>query len=130
MSRVSFPTTLRGAVALILVQAAALAALVGSIVVIVLREDPGKVVDRALLPFEILGLVLAVVLAALAWQLARRRAWARGPVVVLELLFLPIGYYLIQVGATWVGIPVIFVAAGCVALLIAPASRTALGIRE
>jgi hypothetical protein len=122
--------TLRGAIALILLESTALAVLLGSIVYLVLREDPAKVTDRALLPFEILALVLAVVLAALAWQLNRRRAWARAPVVVLELLFLPIGYYLIQIGFGWVGIPVIFVAAGCIALLIAPASRTALGIRD
>jgi hypothetical protein len=115
---------------LILLQSTALAVLLGSIVYVVLRADPGKVTDRALLPFELLAFVLAAVLAALAWQLARRRAWARAPVVVLELLFLPIGYYLIQIGFGWVGIPVIFVAASCVALLIAPASRTALGIRE
>jgi len=114
---------------LILLQSTALAVLLGSIVYVVLRADPGKVTDRALLPFELLAFVLAAVLAALAWQLTRRRAWARAPVVVLELLFLPIGYYLIQIGG-WVGIPVIFVAASCVALLIAPASRTALGIRE
>ncbi len=130
MSRGPLSVTLRGAVALLLLQASGLAVLLAIVVYLTLRENPGLVLDRVLLPFEVLALVFAVVLAALAWQLTRRRAWARAPVVVLELLFLPIGYYLVQVGLAWVGIPVIFAAAGCVGLLIAPASRAALGIHD
>jgi hypothetical protein len=130
MSRDPLSVTLRGAVALVFLQVLGLVTLLAMVLYVTLWEDPGGVLAQVVLPLEILALALAVTLALLAWQLARRRAWARAPVVVLELLFLPIGYYFIQGGLAWVGIPVIFVAAGCVCLLIAPASRAALGIRE
>jgi hypothetical protein len=122
------PHTLRGAVALLFLHALSLTVLVGFLLLTMLRADPAMVLSRVILPFEILAVVLAAVLAALGWQLLRRRAWARGPVLALELLLVPFGYYLIQLGSTWLGLAVIGTAVGCVALLIAPASRTALGI--
>jgi len=130
MSRGPLSVTLRGAVALLLLQSGALAGLLIIVVYVTLSENPGMVLDRTLLPFELLAIVLAAVLAALAWQLARRRAWARAPVIVLELLLLPVGYYLVQADSVWIGIPVIFAAAACIGLVIAPASRAELGIRE
>lgn len=71
---------------------------------------------------------LAVVLALLAWQLRRRHAWARGPSIVLELLMVPVGYYMIAGGAAWIGIPVMIVGLAGAGLLLAPSSREALGI--
>jgi hypothetical protein len=70
----------------------------------------------------------AAVLAVLGWLLARRRAWARGPAVVLELLFLPIGYYMVGGGLAWLGVPVMILGLVCAGLLLAPSSRAALGI--
>jgi hypothetical protein len=72
---------------------------------------------------------IAVLLGLFGWLLSRRRAWARGPAIVLELLFVPIGYYLVTGGVAWLGIPVIVLGLGCAGLLLAPASRAALGIR-
>ena len=123
----ALPTTLRWAVALLFAQAVSLAGLLGFLIAVIGGQRLARLVDRRLLPFEILALVVAVVLVLLGWQLRQRRAWARGPVVALELLFVPIGYYL--GGLTVGGILTIVSALVCVGLLIAPASRAALGIR-
>ena len=123
------PVTLRGAVALLVIEAVGLLILVGLVAYVDWHENPGRLYDRVLLPFEALAVVLAVVLVALGWQLARRRAWARGPVVALELLLVPLGYFFVQRGAAFVGVPMILLALACGALVIAPASRAALGIR-
>jgi hypothetical protein len=73
--------------------------------------------------------LLAVVLGLLGVQLARCRAWARGPAVALELLLVPLGYYMVVGGAAWLGVPAIAAGLACTLLLLAPATRTALGIR-
>jgi peptidoglycan/LPS O-acetylase OafA/YrhL len=72
---------------------------------------------------------LAALLVFLDWSLARRRAWARGPAVVLELMLLPIGYYMVKGGLPWVGVPLIVLALATAGLLVAPATRAALGVR-
>jgi hypothetical protein len=73
--------------------------------------------------------ILTAVLAGLSWALHRRRAWARGPAVVLQLLLLPIGYYMITGGQAWLGIPVMIIGLVGAATLLAPAARAALGVR-
>jgi hypothetical protein len=118
--------TLRGAIALLLLQAVGLVALL----VLVAVGASGKVLDATILPFEVLALAFAALLLVLAWQLARRRAWARSPAVTLQLLFMPFAYYLIHVGVAWAGVPVLVSALACVVLVVAPASRAALGIRS
>jgi hypothetical protein len=123
----ALPVTLRVAIGLIFGQALALALLLGFLVVAIGQQDPKRLVSPVLWPFEVLALLVVVALVTLGWQLRRLRGWARGPVVALELLFVPITYYLI--GLSVVGILVMASAVTCVALLISPASRTALGIR-
>jgi hypothetical protein len=71
---------------------------------------------------------LAVVFGLLAWQLRRRQSWARGPAIVLEMLLIPIGFYMIAGGVAWLGIPVLVVGLVGAGLLLAPSSREALGI--
>jgi uncharacterized protein (TIGR03382 family) len=71
---------------------------------------------------------LAALLAALAWQLTRRRSWARGLAIVLELLLLLLGYTMVSGGAGWAGIPLMALSLGGAVLLLAPSSREALGI--
>jgi hypothetical protein len=71
---------------------------------------------------------LTVLLALLAWQLHRRRSWARGVAIVLQLLMVLTGYTLITSGLPWLGVPVMAVALVGAALLLAPSSREALGI--
>ncbi|NJC66695.1 hypothetical protein HC028_19600 [Planosporangium flavigriseum] len=73
--------------------------------------------------------LVAVVLAALGWALSRRRAWARGPAVVMELMLLPIGWFMISGGLAWLGVPVLALGLVGAGLLVAPATREALGVR-
>jgi hypothetical protein len=120
--------TLRVAVALMFAQAVSLALLAVFLVAALGRADTGRVVLDALLPFEVIAFVVVIVLGLLGWQLLRRRRWARGPALALEVLFVPLTYYL--VGLRPVGILVIASALVCVGLLIARASRTALGIQS
>jgi hypothetical protein len=122
------PTTLRAAIVLLLVQAASLAVLVVFLVLALGRQDNGQLVLRELLPFVVLAVIVAVVLVGLAWLLRRLRAWARSPVVALELMFIPVSYYL--VGISVVGVLITLSAMASVTLLVAPATRTALGIRS
>ncbi len=72
---------------------------------------------------------IAVLLAGLGLLLSRRRGWARGPAIVLQLLLLPIGYYMIAGGVPWLGVPVMLFGLVCAGLLLAPATRLSLGIR-
>ncbi len=124
----ALPATLRAAIVLLVVQAASLAVLVVFLVLALGRQDRGQVLLRELLPFVVLAVIVAVVLAGLAWLLGRRRAWARGPVVALELMFIPVSYYLLGIGL--VGVLITLSAMAAVTLLVAPATRTALGIRS
>jgi hypothetical protein len=71
---------------------------------------------------------MAIVLALLGGLLVRRRAWARGPAIVMQLLLLPIGYYMAGGGLPWLGVPVMLLGLVCAGLLLAPSSRAALGI--
>jgi hypothetical protein len=65
-------------------------------------------------------LVGAAVLAA-GWALWTGRRWGRGPVVVVQLLLLPIAWY-VGVGShrPALGIPVAVIALGILALLFSP----------
>src|SRR2546430_8879744 len=48
---------------------------------------------------------VAVLLGLLSVTLGRARAWARGPSIALELLLVPIGYYMTVGGTPWLGVP-------------------------
>jgi hypothetical protein len=120
------PATLRWAVGLLAAQAvgvAAAAAFLGYEDVTAPATDRGSAA-------AVTGYVavMAALLALLAWALWRRRGWARGPAVVLELLQVPIGYYMTVGGLAWLGLPVLLAAAVTAGLLVAPATRAALGV--
>ncbi|WBB79395.1 hypothetical protein O7606_25070 [Micromonospora sp. WMMD882] len=72
----------------------------------------------------------AVALWALGSGLARRRAGARAPAIVLQLMLLPIGWYMIQGGLGWLGAPLMALGVGVCALLLAPATTRALGLLD
>lgn len=71
--------------------------------------------------------LLAGLLGWLAWSLLRRRAWARGPAIVLQLLLVPIGVTMLTGGAPTVGIPTILIGLAGAGSLLAPTTRGALG---
>jgi len=72
--------------------------------------------------------LMAAVLAVLARSLHRRQSWARGPAIALNVLLLPIGYSMFSTGLGWVGVGVMVVGLAIGAILIAPATRAALGV--
>jgi len=121
------PATLRWAVWLLAVQAVALAGVTGLFVYEDITARPGNMSDA--LATTAYFAVLTLIFAVLAWYLRQHRSWARGPAIVLELLSLPVGYLMLQAGQVWLGPPVMLLGLTGAGLLLAPASRGALGIR-
>lgn len=70
----------------------------------------------------------ALLVFALARALAARRKGARGPAVVVQLMLLPIGFFMIQGGLAWLGAPVIALALAVGGCLVSPSTITALGL--
>lgn len=68
----------------------------------------------------------AVTLWVLAGGLARRRPGARAPAIVLELMLLPVGYYMVQGGLGWLGVPLIALGLLVVGLLVSTPTNRAL----
>ena len=121
------PTTLRWAIRLLAVEVLGVAA----VTVFLAYEDVTATAANTRNAWSVTGFAVAasVLLAGLCWALLRRRAWARGPAIVLEMMLLPIGYYMIRGGLPWLGVPVLLLGLCGAGLLLAPATREALGIR-
>jgi len=69
---------------------------------------------------------VGVLLGLLARSLAGLRAWARSPVVVVQIVFIPVGISLVQAGRGVIGAAVLLLAASELFLLFTPQSRAAL----
>lgn len=70
----------------------------------------------------------AAILGGLAAALARGKGLARGPAILVHMLLIPIGGYMIAGGIAWLGVPVLLVGLLGAGLLLAPSTRTALGL--
>jgi hypothetical protein len=70
----------------------------------------------------------AAALWALAAALNRRRAGARAPAIVLQLMLLPVGYYMLQGGVGWLGVPLFALGLLVCGLLISTPTTRALGV--
>jgi hypothetical protein len=119
------PRSLTAAVVLIWLQAAALVALGVIVVVKVFTGHPNSVAGALLTAlWPLLG---ALVLALCARAVARLQAAARTPIVVIELLALPISYTL-AFGAhrPEYGAPMLISALAVLYLLFTPGTRAAL----
>lgn len=69
----------------------------------------------------------AVLIVGLAYAVARRYAWARSPLVVLQIVFVPVGFSIgVQAGRTAYGIPILVLTVAMLGLLSLPESREAL----
>lgn len=121
--RVAAPRSVRGAAAVVALEA--LAATAGAVVLIWLTLTRSSDVGSAV------GLIVLALLAALAlgfcarglWRVA---SWARGPVVALQLLIGLFGYAAaFEYGAKQVGVPMLVVAAVVLYLLLTPEARLA-----
>jgi hypothetical protein len=121
------PATLRWAIWLLYAEALAVAVVTGLLVYAALTQKAATTGTAVTVVLFMAG--LAALLALLGALLARRKGAARAPAIVLELLFLPIGYYVVEGGVPWLGAPLMAVGLVCSALLFAPATRQALGIQ-
>jgi hypothetical protein len=118
--------TLRWAVILLAVEAVAVAVLAGYVgweAATAKSASTGTAVATPLITA-----LFAVILGLLSWSLWGLRSWARGPAIVLQMLLIPIGYTMVTGGLPWVGIPVIVIGVFGAGLLLAPSTRTALGL--
>jgi hypothetical protein len=119
------PAQVRLAAGLIALEALSLLAAAGVLVAKSVTGHPDSV-GRALLGAA-LAAGTAAVLALCARGLLRRRPAARTPVVVLEVLALPVGYSLaFQAGLVGYGGPILVVAVTVLYLLFTPPARAAL----
>lgn len=75
-----------------------------------------------------LAAAAAIALWLLGAALAARRAHARAPAIVLQLMLLPIGYYMALGGLAWLGVPLIAVGLLVCGLLVSPPTTRALGL--
>ncbi|MFG2058304.1 hypothetical protein ACGFI9_30210 [Micromonospora sp. NPDC048930] len=119
------PATLRWAVRLLRAEAVAL----GLIAVWLIWSDltaPTHDLTSALLvtAFAVAG---AAALWGLGGALARRRAGGRAPAIVLQLMLLPVGWYMIQGGLGWLGLPLMVLGLAVTGLLVSTPSNRALG---
>jgi peptidoglycan/LPS O-acetylase OafA/YrhL len=120
------PAPLGWAIRLLYAEAAAVAVVTGYLVY---EDVTGTATDvRAAILVTLYALALAAALGGLAYALSRRRPWARGPVVAIQLLLVPVGYYLATGGQPWYGIPIALVGLVVAGLLVAPSSTKALGV--
>ncbi len=90
-----------------------------------LVEPTVDLTSALLLPAFAAG--VAAGLWALGGALARCRAGARAPSVVLQLMLLPIGWFMIQGGIGWLGGPLMALGLGVTALLLSTPTTRALG---
>jgi hypothetical protein len=120
------PPALRWAIGLLFGEAAALAAVaavLGYADLTATASDTGRA-----LAVTAYVLLMAAVLAIVARQLRRRRAWPRGLAIALQLMLLVVAYYLVRGGVSWLGLPVGVAAIAVIWLLVRPDTREALGI--
>ncbi|MEH0843864.1 hypothetical protein V6U81_15875 [Micromonospora sp. CPCC 205711] len=120
------PDTLRWAVRLLRGEAVALALLAAWLVWADLTAARTDLVSALFVTgFAVAG---AVALWALGGALARRRSGARAPAIVLQLMLLPVGWYMVQGGMGWLGVPLMLLGVGVCALLVSPPTTRALGV--
>jgi hypothetical protein len=120
------PATLRWAIWLLLAEAAAL----GALTVYLIYEDLTATVNdlTSALLITLFAAVGAAILVLIARALANKRAGARAPAIVLQLMLLPIGYYMIGGGLVWLGIPLMALGLLVCGLLLSPPTTKSLGL--
>ena len=122
------PGAVRRAALVVAVEAAALTAVALVLLWLTLTSDPDSV-GRALAEVVYVGLGAAL-LGAAAVGLWRLSAWARGPVVVLQVLLGLLGYTLaFEADLPIVGVPVLALVAVELYLLLTPEARLAFSNR-
>jgi hypothetical protein len=118
--------TLAWAVRLLLLQATALAAV--TVYLVYLNVTANWTTAEMALSTTGYVALMTVAFFFVGISLARRRRWARGPAIVIELLQIPIGYTMLTGGLPAVGAPVLVLGLAGAALLFAPTTRRDLGL--
>ncbi|MDG4762221.1 hypothetical protein [Micromonospora sp. WMMD710] len=119
------PVTLRWAVRLLWAEAAVVGLLAVWLIWADLTSTTTDLMSALLVTVFAAG--AAVVLWALGRALLRRRAGARAPAIVLQLMLLPIGWFMIQGGLGWLGVPLMALGLLVGWLLVSPPTTRALG---
>ncbi|MFI6270353.1 hypothetical protein [Micromonospora zamorensis] len=120
-----FPVTLRWAVRLLWAEAAVVALIAVWLIWADLTATTTDLLSALLVTVFAIG--AAVVLWALGRALLRLQAGARAPAIVLQLMLLPIGWFMIQAGLAWLGVPLMALGLGVGWLLVSPPTTRALG---
>jgi hypothetical protein len=121
------PAPLRWAIGLLAGEAVVVTVVVGFLLYEVATATAFSTRDALIV--IVFAALMAAVLWLFGWALLRRHAWARGPAVVLQLMLLPLGYFMITGGMAWLGVPVLVLGLVGAGLLVAPATREALGVK-
>ncbi|MFC4021630.1 hypothetical protein ACFOW4_27355 [Micromonospora sp. GCM10011542] len=121
------PVTLRWAVRLLWAEAVAVGLIAAWLVWADLTATTTDLPSALLVTAFALG--AAAALWALGRALLRRQAGARAPAIVLQLMLLPIGWFMIQGGLGWLGVPLIALGLGVSWLLVSPPTTRALGFQ-
>jgi hypothetical protein len=119
------PSGVRAAAVIVLLEAVALAVTALVLLVLAFVHTTTRLwAAVAIVGFALLG---AVLLALCAHGLLRLRPSSRSPVILMQLLAVPVGYSLaVQAGRTLVGLPILGAAIAVLVLLMLPSSRQAL----
>lgn len=122
----SSPATLKWAVGLLSVETLAV---IGLTIFLVYEDLAGAAQNQGLATFMTwYAGAYAIGFAVATWGLARRKRWSRTPALVLNLFLVPIGWFMLQEGLWWAGIPLIGYALLVAWLLLVAPTREALGI--
>ncbi|PZF90824.1 hypothetical protein [Micromonospora endophytica] len=119
------PVTLRWAVRLLRGQAVVVGLIAAGLLVANFTATRTDLLSAVLITLFAAG--AAAALWALGGALLRHRAGARAPAIVLQLMLLPIGWFMIQGGLGWLGVPLIALGIGVTWLLVSPPTTRALG---
>ncbi|MFG1775549.1 hypothetical protein ACGFIG_03855 [Micromonospora sp. NPDC049048] len=120
------PATLRWAVRLLRAEAVAVGVVAAWLLWADLTATTTDLTSALLVTAFAVG--AAAALWALGGALTRRRAGARAPAIVLQLMLLPIGWFMLQGGMAWLGVPLMALGLGVTALLVSTPSARALGV--
>src|SRR5438045_1742454 len=101
-TRTAPPITLWVAIGALLLEA--LGALAAAVLLTAAAITGPAVSTASAVSTVVVTVLLCVLFAALARLLAKRRRGARGPALVLQLLLIPIGWYMTTGGTPWVGV--------------------------
>jgi hypothetical protein len=119
------PASLLAALGLLAAETVALAGLTGYLVYADVVSD--ATTFQGAIGLTLFTALMAALLGLLTWSLFHGRGWARGPAIVVQLLLVPIGYYMVTGGLPALGVPVIAVGVIGAGVLLAPATRAAVG---